>query len=502
MLDMAACKAANKGLPWKCYRKDCGVAGNIGNDPWKRWDAVMAQTTLEDMMAWWELITRIRNNGNPDIIPRWLTNMPIAIGWMWGTDHDQATEIPTDYACDILGKSGCNAIRCQDLTYSSVAMVELAFGNLNAFYQRYYDAVGDVEDSITSNAKDMAPKFVRPQTGDWLSTLKVVLSSLDTVFAFTGAGIWEKALDTDAFSKWTTANDKATSARDSVSSAISAYEFMGGNVSDFEQSAIDASDSIEKSAELMIKMLKDSIDNLMSFLYRGDPAGSAAMIGLLNNGMFVLNPATDVSQPQMGSVVKKVIHARLVTNAWAADESCAPVVAVGAFDPFDPQKSPNFLGRWRSDAYLKYDNQDLYVICVPSVKAIGGGTRESSVAAYPYGLTDIGKPDNDWEITWQELARSAYDGWKENDEKLPFGIRKSADTATGGPDSPTFLPLQQGISTPGFWQVPVCSAKLVQDNVTWRSQKGSRKCTDIYPCCKVTCTVIKTATGGTQTLCS
>ncbi|CRK37986.1 hypothetical protein BN1708_007593 [Verticillium longisporum] len=429
--DMAACKAANSGLPWKCYRKDCGIAGNIGIDPWKRWDAVMSQMTLEDMMAWWELITRIRNNGNPDIIPRWLTNMPVAVGWMWGTDHDpnQATELPEDYSCDKLGKSGCNAISCQTLTYSSVAMVELAFGNLNAFYQKYYDAVVEVENSITSNAKDMAAKFVRPQTGNWLGTLKVILGSFDTIFAFTGAGIWEKVLDTDQFSKWTTANDKATSARDSVGSAISAYEFMGGNVSDSEQCAIDAADSVQKAAELMVKMLKDSIDNLMTFLFSGDPAGSAAMIGLLNNGL-------------------------LVTNAWAADESCAPVVAVGSFEPFDPQKTTNFLGRWRNDAYLKYDNKDLWVICVPSVKSIGGKTRESSTAEYPYGLPDIGKADNDWEITWQELARSAYDGWKENGEKLPFGLRKSADTAPGGPDSPTFLPLQQGISTPGFWQVP------------------------------------------------
>ncbi|KAG7108775.1 Mutanase like protein [Verticillium longisporum] len=406
--DMAACKAANSGL----HRKDCGIAGNIGIDPWKRWDAVMSQMTLEDMMAWWELITRIRNNGNPDIIPRWLTNMPVAVGWMWGTDHDpnQATELPEDYSCDKLGKSGCNAISCQTLTYSSVAMVELAFGNLNAFYQKYYDAVVEVENSITSNAKDMAAKFVRPQTGNWLGTLKVILGSFDTIFAFTGAGIWEKVLDTDQFSKWTTANDKATSARDSVGSAISAYEFMGGNVSDSEQCAIDAADSVQKAAELMVKMLKDSIDNLMTFLFSGDPAGSAAMIGLLNNGLFVLNPAKD--------------------------------------------KTTNFLGRWRNDAYLKYDNKDLWVICVPSVKSIGGKTRESSTAEYPYGLPDIGKADNDWEITWQELARSAYDGWKENGEKLPFGLRKSADTAPGGPDSPTFLPLQQGISTPGFWQVP------------------------------------------------
>ncbi|KAF3360637.1 hypothetical protein VdG1_01597 [Verticillium dahliae VDG1] len=501
--DMAACKAANSGLPWQCYRKDCGIAGNIGIDPWKRWDAVMAQTTLEDMMAWWELITRIRNNGNPDIIPRWLTNMPVAVGWMWGTDHDpsQATELPEDYSCDKLGKSGCNAISCQTLTYSSVAMVELAFGNLNAFYQKYYDAVVEVENSITSNAKNMAAKFVRPQTGNWLGTLKVILGSFDTIFAFTGAGIWEKVLDTDQFSKWTSANDKATSARDSVGSAINAYEFMGGNVSDSEQGAIDAADSVQKAAELMVKMLKDSIDNLMTFLFSGDPAGSAAMIGLLNNGLFVLNPAKDVSQGQMGTVVKKVIHARLVTNAWAADESCAPVVAVGSFEPFDPQKTTNFLGIWRNDAYLKYDNKDLWVICVPSVKSIGGKTRESSTAEYPYGLPDIGKADNDWEITWQELARSAYDGWKENGEKLPFGLRKSADTATGGPDSPTFLPLQQGISTPGFWQVPVCSSKLVQDNVTWRGQKGSRKCTDIYPCCQVVCTDHKTANGGIQTVC-
>ncbi|CRK20473.1 hypothetical protein BN1723_000307 [Verticillium longisporum] len=467
--DMAACKAANSGL----HRKDCGIAGNIGIDPWKRWDAVMSQMTLEDMMAWWELITRIRNNGNPDIIPRWLTNMPVAVGWMWGTDHDpnQATELPEDYSCDKLGKSGCNAISCQTLTYSSVAMVELAFGNLNAFYQKYYDAVVEVENSITSNAKDMAAKFVRPQTGNWLGTLKVILGSFDTIFAFTGAGIWEKVLDTDQFSKWTTANDKATSARDSC--------------------AIDAADSVQKAAELMVKMLKDSIDNLMTFLFSGDPAGSAAMIGLLNNGLFVLNPAKD-----------KMIHARLVTNAWAADESCAPVVAVGSFEPFDPQKTTNFLGRWRNDAYLKYDNKDLWVICVPSVKSIGGKTRESSTAEYPYGLPDIGKADNDWEITWQELARSAYDGWKENGEKLPFGLRKSADTAPGGPDSPTFLPLQQGISTPGFWQVPVCSTKLVQDNVTWRGQKGSRKCTDIYPCCQVVCTDHKTATGGIQTVCT
>lgn len=71
-------------------------------------------------------------------------------------------------------------------------MVEMAFGNLNAFYQKYWDAIGDVENVITDNAKDMADVFVRPKIGNFLGQLKEVLGAFDIVFAFAGAGFWEK----------------------------------------------------------------------------------------------------------------------------------------------------------------------------------------------------------------------------------------------------------------------------------------------------------------------
>lgn len=57
-------------------------------------------------MAWWEIIEHIREEGNEDIIPSWLVNMPVAAGWAWGSDPNGVTQIPTDYACDQIGKSG------------------------------------------------------------------------------------------------------------------------------------------------------------------------------------------------------------------------------------------------------------------------------------------------------------------------------------------------------------------------------------------------------------
>lgn len=65
----------------------------------------MAQTALEDILDWWELITRLRLT-DPNVIPSWLVNMPIAVGWMWGSNASDATEIPTDYSCDKLGPNG------------------------------------------------------------------------------------------------------------------------------------------------------------------------------------------------------------------------------------------------------------------------------------------------------------------------------------------------------------------------------------------------------------
>ncbi|KAM0332543.1 hypothetical protein ACHAQA_002827 [Verticillium albo-atrum] len=226
--DKAACEADHKTIDVN----DCDKAGNIGVPPWERWSAVNAQKAAEDLMAWWDLITHIRETSDANIIPAWLINAPIAIGWFWGSDHGKATQLPTNYACDKIGKSGCNAISCQDLKYSAVAMVELAFGNLNSFYQKYYDAIGDIEVNIKKHAKDMGDVFVRPQTGNFLGSLKAILGAFDTVFAFTGAGVWERALSAKSFEQFTRFTETAESVRDRADSAINAYSFIGGAVSD------------------------------------------------------------------------------------------------------------------------------------------------------------------------------------------------------------------------------------------------------------------------------
>lgn len=269
-----------------------------------------------------------------------------------------------------------------------------------------------------------------------------------------------------------------------------------------EADAIDAADSVDAAAKTMIDMLRKSINGLMSYLYSGETFGSQAMIDLLSNGLFVLNPSRDVSQGDVAGVIQKVIYSRLITTSWANDDSCAPVVIVGDLPAYNPQSSINFIGQWLYQVTVQYDDQQLTVVCVPSVSALASGNAgDATTANPPYGLSDISEDDNKWQVTWQELARSAYDGWKLNDKRLPFSMPKSSDTASGGPDSPTFLPLQQGISTPGFWQVPVCEYKKVADNLTWRGQKGSRKCTDIYPCCDVVCTTVEKANGGTIDIC-
>lgn len=121
-------------------------------------------------------------------------------------------------------------VKCGELQYASVALVEQSFGNVRNFYQKYWDSISDVEVTIKGHTQKMADTFIRQSTLGFLGALKEILESFDTVFQLAGAGVWEKALSAQAFKYWTKTTEGAESVQGALTDSIGAYEAIGGEV--------------------------------------------------------------------------------------------------------------------------------------------------------------------------------------------------------------------------------------------------------------------------------
>lgn len=266
-------------------------------------------------------------------------------------------------------------------------------------------------------------------------------------------------------------------------------------------------EKITDATDLMFEMLRTGINSYMKYIFGGSDFGAKALVTLLSDGLFLVNPSHNISQGDMGAAVSTAITARLIQTCWSFDDHYTPaVLIVDSLAEFLPS-SNGVANPWLDSlsfpgTNFQYKDYILFFLNVPkNMDSIGGGTREpSGTFQAVYGKDAIADDDNEWGVTWKEFAMSAFDGWLLNNKQNPYSIPKSTDMELGGPDSPTFFPLQQGAATPGFFNVPVCNASLAKDNWEYFLKHG-KPCEDIYPCCAVKCTTFKTADGGTVQLC-
>lgn len=202
----------------------------------------------------------------------------------------------------------------------------------------------------------------------------------------------------------------------------------------------------------------------------------------VQNGLFLDAPR--VSSYDFYEALSPVVTGFAILEAWRKGGYSGALAVI--YEEGDKAKPGSDLILDSNDASatrVKVPDGDYTLWIVVDHTCGGSGSKEClGGAAKPTGIEELADADNEWGLTKDDIALSAFYGYMQNNQKNPYTIKNNKGTGLD-PSSTGPLPYTAGLRTPGVFQIPVCSADTYKKNLANEGLKTDKKC-DYYPCCE------------------
>ncbi|KAH6669697.1 glycosyl hydrolase family 71-domain-containing protein [Plectosphaerella plurivora] len=465
----------------------CAVGGDEEKSLTERWKSVDGDNAIFDLAVIWGIRVRAIQERGGDYLAEMNNFIYMVSESFAGKKTNGEPFAGKAYSCHILGSARCDVpLTCQQSNYPAVGLVMQSFGNMHGFHNSMYTAVTDAATAISERAKSISDACIKKATSPLEALLKI-LGVIDLITTVAGAGIWSKIFKASFAARWSKSVEVAETFKDSATAAIETYGALSGASTEFETAAENAKNLGEFATALVSHFHTTISKTLTSYFTFIDEIGAAPLRRAINGGVFLENPITaaGISRDDMKNSFLETFSAQLVLTAWASGDKQWPVVVfVEKITEETPEEAAGtedgfMFGPDAPTARIHHNGHTLWLV----EGRTSGVLAEVVPASLLKGTEELIKDNNPLGVTLKQLAVSAYEGWRRNGQKNPFPMSSTTSGAAGSSD---FMPFEQGVMTPGFINIPVCTVQDVIDNWQYfaRGEPKIPRC-NYYPCCNI-----------------
>ncbi|KAJ5959353.1 uncharacterized protein N7479_006503 [Penicillium vulpinum] len=404
-------------------------------DPTARWNAAGASDALNDAISAWNTYGINTGLGFPEFISSYFTG-------------------PDNWNCKDIGNTPCSTVlTCNQALYPA--------GSLG-------DALNIMQNEVGTFASTFAP-----QVKENLEIIKFIIDSLVMVASIGSSFAWNIALKGTmiAGTKYFSMGKDVTNA-----AAVSYGSTMYKDSLKSAKDALGTQNSISSALGTYFSGWTGVESEYISALFNGtnDEHSINAIRDLTSSGgMLLLSSRVDLTG--MTAQAAKILYGQLIPAAWSqAPAGLYPRIlrkAGGCSTSIDPQ----ILEHTNKDAlvggYVCYNNDAFYVVNVDGKKgtipfqALPGGNQQTLNG-------------NAWGgVTLEDIVVSSYQGFQRNGNKNGYIMPKESKEIDGAGTLGDYV-FQNGIRTPGFFNLPICDDfDTAYNNALYVTTRG-----DYWPC--------------------
>lgn len=256
---------------------------------------------------------------------------------------------------------------------------------------------------------------------------------------------------------------------------------------------MEGKETLDDAVNLFIETGKGVADAALVHLFDGSDEGTDQLNALIKDGTFLLPYRSEPSTFNITKNLEATMRHRLIPAAWASDQDLTPVIiawedngGTGRSDspihmwPWGPLtgQEENIAWGWISDdtARATIIDHDGWLLWLVVYFNISRKSQEDPRWTFrePNGFDKLNPGNTDYNgAVWQDIAVSAFEGWRAADRKQDYNVLKKA-----GPGGFFY---EEDIRTPGFISgIPVCGLDVIHH--AHQYEDVDNRC-DTWPCC-------------------
>ncbi|KAK1991283.1 hypothetical protein LX36DRAFT_704785 [Colletotrichum falcatum] len=439
---------------------DAKVVANV------RWAAADTNSSWEEALAAWRNYTP----GDGEV----KLKFPAFISDFYGGPEGWDCQDPVNTPCS-------TTVKCEDTKHPAGFLLLNSFSRLHDVYQKYHESLQDAQLSILPSMGDFTDVFA-PQlkTQDQTAFVKTLLDVLQFGIGVASAGFWNIIVKNAAIFA---TSAMLSFAKDSFNSAISSSLALSKDNLKAAKDAAGVQNDLTATLGVLFDYWKKTQSDYVSEIFSGSNQTTIEMLdSLIRDGMMNMVPV-DVNLSEMVDVVQTVIFGQMIPVAWAnapagfspfvlkTGDACSPTLPK-TLHPYMTQETHDKTG-------VCWLGNQFYVLTVGSanvdVQEDTPGLPDSDppFQALSGGTHDVLDGKHWGGITLEDMVVSSYTGYLANGNRNGYNI--TMDDSRGAVDRLMFA---QGVRTPGFFSLPVCTSLWN----TLMQISGSQNGKEHYPC--------------------
>ncbi|CAL5868266.1 uncharacterized protein PFLUO_LOCUS2490 [Penicillium psychrofluorescens] len=340
-------------------------------------------------------------------------------------------------------------------------------------HQQTYNALGDALNSMQNDIGTFSSTFA-PQIQDDSTIIKFILDAITMVAGIASSFAWNIALkevEILASSKYFSMGKDVTNA-----ALISFSTAMGKDSLSSASNALGTENGISDALGTYFSAWTGMESGYMTSLFSGasDDSSIAALQNLVANGSMLLL-SSQVELTGMTDQAEKILYGQLIPAAWAeAPSKQYPRIlrkAGGCSTSVDQDVLKYMSESTLVGGYVCYNNDAYYVVNIntsPGMQPFNGlpGGTHSTLDGTAYGG-----------VILEDIVQSSYQAYQLNNNANGYKMPALSKVIDGqGTEGDVIF--QNGILTPGFFNLPICDdIATAAQNVQNGSPGG-----DYWPC--------------------
>ncbi|KAJ5826170.1 hypothetical protein N7474_003308 [Penicillium riverlandense] len=417
-------------------------------DPTARWDAADADDALKAALAAWSASGSSSGLKFPEFISNYFSG-------------------PDNWNCGDIGNTPCSTVlTCNQVKYPAGYLIMNSFSSIHQLHQQTYNALGDALNAMQNDIGTFSSTF-SPQKPDDSEIIKIILDALTMGASIASSYAWNivgvqalKQIATLATSKYfSMGKDVTNAALISFSTATSKDSLSSSRLTkkNSASNALGTENSISDALGTYFSTWTGMEGGYMTSLFSGasDDSSIGGLQELVANGSMLLL-SDQVELTGMTAEAEKILYGQLIPAAWAvAPTKPYPRILRNA-GGCSTSVNQDLL-KWISEStmvgsYVCYNNDAYYVVSINSesglpFQTLPGGTH-STLDGTAYGG-----------VTLEDIVQSSYQAYQLNNNANGYKM-PDLSKAIDGQGTEGDVIFQNGIRTPGFFNLPIC------DNIT------------------------------------
>ncbi|KAJ5513232.1 hypothetical protein N7463_002784 [Penicillium fimorum] len=425
-------------------------------DPTSRWNAAHADDALKSALDAWTTSGPSTGLGFPEFISNYFSG-------------------PDNWNCKDIGNTACSTVlTCNQAQYPAGYLIMNSFSSIHQLHQQTYNALGDALNRMQNDIGAFAGIFA-PQLKDNAEIIKFVIDAVVLVASLGSSFAWNIALKglTMAASKYFSMGKDVTNA-----ALISFTTAMGKDSLSSTKDALGTQNGISSALGVYFSAWTDMESGYMSSLFNGanDDTSISTLQTLTSSGsMLLLSSKVDLTG--MTAQAQKTLYGQLIPAAWAqgpGDLIPRILRKAGACSTSLDQSIRLLMDTsTQVGGYVCFNNDAFYVVNIdPSASAdlqvfkpLPGGNHETLNGEAWGG------------VILEDIVQSSYQAYQLNGNKNGYEMPALSKIIDGAGTEGDFV-FQNGIRTPGFFNLPICEGVQETADII----KSGRKSGKYWPC--------------------